>query len=52
MGMKKVNEIFYIQADFCNGDPDIDAICRMEHSPECRFKEKVFPFTSNKLRRG
>ena len=45
--IKKVNESFDIQADFWNGDPDIDAICRMEHSPECRFKEKVFPFTSN-----
>ena len=47
--IKKANESFDIQADFWNGDPDIDAICRMEHSPECRFKEKVFPFTSNKF---
>ena len=45
----KVNDSFDIQADFWNGDPDIDAICRMEHSPECRFKDKIFPFTSNKF---
>lgn len=38
-----------IQADFWNGDPDIDAICRMEHAPECKFQTSVFPFTSNKM---
>lgn len=37
-----------IQADFWNGDPDIDAICRMEHRPECDFDPGVFPFTSSK----
>ncbi len=38
-----------IQADFWNGDPDVDAVCRMEHAPECSFQDKDFPFTSNKL---
>jgi hypothetical protein len=38
-----------IQADFWNGDPDIDAICRLEHKPECEFEDHYFPFTSNKL---
>jgi hypothetical protein len=38
-----------VQADFWNGDPDIDAICRMEHAPICNFSESVFPFSSNKL---
>jgi len=38
-----------IQADFWNGDPDIDAICRMEHHPICKFKEKYFPLSSNKV---
>jgi hypothetical protein len=38
-----------IQADFWNGDPDIDAICRMEHAPECTFEEKFFPISANKL---
>lgn len=38
-----------IQADFWNGDPDIDAICRLEHKPECDFNSSCFPFTSNKL---
>ncbi len=47
--IKKVNENFDVQADFWNGDPDIDAICRIEHSPECRFKDSLFPFTSNKF---
>ena len=38
-----------IQADFWNGDPDIDAICRMEHAPECDFDPAAFPIASNKL---
>ena len=38
-----------IQADFWNGDPDIDAICRMEHSPEIKFFDKYFPLASNKI---
>jgi len=37
-----------IQADFWNGDPDIDAICRMEHAPECRFDDSCFPLAANK----
>jgi hypothetical protein len=38
-----------IQADFWNGDPDIDAICRMEHAPECEFDAAPFPIASNKM---
>ena len=38
-----------VQADFWNGDPDVDALCRMEHAPECMFEEKYFPMSSNKL---
>jgi len=38
-----------IQAGFWNGDPDVDAICRMEYSPECEFKDKYFPIASNKI---
>jgi len=38
-----------IQADFWNGDPDIDAICRMEHAPECRFDPARFPMAANKM---
>lgn len=38
-----------IQADFWNGDPDIDAICRMEHAPECTFDPACFPIASNKM---
>jgi len=35
-----------IEASFWNGDPDIDAICRMEHGPSCEFESSLFPFTS------
>jgi hypothetical protein len=38
-----------VQADFWNGDPDIDAICRMEHAPECNFDAAFFPIASPKL---
>lgn len=37
-----------VQADFWNGDPDIDAICRMEHDPCCEFDPDTFPLSSNK----
>jgi hypothetical protein len=37
-----------VQADFWNGDPDIDAICRMEHAPNCKFDDACFPISSNK----
>jgi hypothetical protein len=36
-----------IQADFWDGDPDIDAICRMEHAPECKFDPTLFPIAGN-----
>ena len=38
-----------VQADFWNGDPDIDAICRMEHAPECQFDPACFPMAANKI---
>jgi hypothetical protein len=38
-----------VQADFWNGDPDIDAVCRMEHAPECNFDPGRFPMASNKM---
>src|SRR5262245_50131654 len=38
-----------VQADFWDGDPDIDAVCRMEHAPECKFDAACFPISSNKL---
>ncbi|MCY6379994.1 hypothetical protein [Hoeflea prorocentri] len=36
-----------IQADFWDGDPDIDAVCRMEHAPDVTFDTGSFPFTSD-----
>ncbi len=38
-----------VQADFWDGDPDIDAVCRMEHAPECKFDDSFFPIASNRL---
>ena len=38
---------FDVQADFWDGDPDIDAICRMIYSPVCKFEERCFPFYSD-----
>lgn len=35
-----------VQANFWNGDPDIDAICRMEHAPDVVFSPERFPFWS------
>lgn len=38
-----------IQANFWNGDPDIDAICRILLRPKCNFNNKYFPFFSRKI---
>ena len=38
---------FSVQADFWDGDPDVDAICRMQFAPECSFDNSCFPFTSS-----
>ena len=38
-----------IQADFWNGDPDVDAICRLEHAPECTFDPAPFPMAANRM---
>ena len=35
-----------IQADFWDGDPDVDAICRMQYDPQCRFDAAVFPIAA------
>lgn len=46
---KQVKEVKCdIQADFWQGDPDIDAICRIEHAPNCAFDPSFFPLTSDK----
>lgn len=36
-----------VQADFWNGDPDIDAICRMQFAPECTFDDGAFPIAAD-----
>jgi hypothetical protein len=36
-----------IDAGFWNGDPDIDAICRLEHAPECDFDRSLFPLAGS-----
>jgi len=40
---------FDIQADFWDGDPDIDAVCRMKYSQKFKFQDHDFPFSSNKI---
>ncbi len=40
---------FDVQADFWDGDPDIDAVCRMIHKPECKFDPSLFPIAANKV---
>ena len=38
-----------IQADFWNGDPDIDAVCRLEYAPRCQFDPARFPMAADKM---
>jgi len=38
-----------VQADFWNGDPDVDAITRIIKKPKCIFSSKYFPFYSTKF---
>lgn len=38
---------FLVQADLWNGDPDVDAICRIMYKPKTTFRHK-FSFYSNK----
>ena len=40
---------FDVQAKLWNGDPDIDAICRMIYKPECLFDNKDEWFTTDNL---
>jgi len=37
-----------VQVIYWDGDPDVDAICRMIYNPNCKFNPNQFPFTSNK----
>ena len=39
---KKKISVLIFRADFWNGDPDIDAVCRMEYAPECKFDNNFF----------
>ena len=38
-----------VQANFWDGDPDIDAICRMQFAPDCQFDATRFPMASNAI---
>jgi len=44
----KIKKKFLIQADLWDGDPDIDAICRLSKLPCVKFND-IKPFTSTKL---
>ncbi len=43
---KTITIIPKVQADFWNGDPDVDAICRMIYKPSCVFEDEFFPFST------
>lgn len=45
---EKNERLFAIQANLWDGDPDIDAFCRLEHAPECKFRT-MLPFAGNKF---
>jgi hypothetical protein len=38
-----------IQADFWDGDPDVDAVCRLVYRPQCKFDPDRFPMAGNKM---
>lgn len=38
-----------VDAGFWNGDPDIDAICRMEHGPQVTFSNGSFPIAGGPI---
>ena len=44
----KIKKKFLVQADLWDGDPDIDAICRLSKLPCVKFND-IKPFTSTKL---
>jgi hypothetical protein len=44
----KISRKVLVQADFWDGDPDIDAICRLTHKPIVKFKD-FKPFCSNQI---
>ena len=46
LGRKKITCL--VQADLWNGDPDVDAICRITQMPEVEFKP-FYPFASEKI---
>jgi hypothetical protein len=37
-----------VQECFWQGDPDIDAVCRMIYAPNCDFDPSLFPLASNR----
>lgn len=47
---KSIRSVYVdVEAGFWNGDPDIDAVCRMEHAPEVCFDDGIFPIASNAI---
>jgi hypothetical protein len=38
-----------VQADFWDGDPDVDAICRMQYEPRCAFDPGCFPMAGTAM---
>ncbi len=40
---------FDIKADLWNGDPDVDAVCRIAFRPDCKFSSQTKSFSSHAL---
>lgn len=38
-----------VEAGFWNGDPDVDAVCRMEHRPQVEFASRPFPLAASAI---
>lgn len=37
-----------VQADLWDGDPDVDAVCRIAYGPEMKFNPMIMPYTADK----
>jgi hypothetical protein len=38
-----------VQVIYWDGEPDVDAVCRMIYNPICKFDPNQFPFSSDKI---
>ncbi|KAB2919898.1 MAG: hypothetical protein F9K29_03275 [Hyphomicrobiaceae bacterium] len=48
-GKTRKRMVVDVEAGFWNGDPDIDAVCRMEHGPRVTFSDGPFPLAGGPI---